>query len=83
MSEGRNRQAKAFHKQRKAKARAKHQAEYRSWVDRKKRQDKPRPVISPMGGSVLSLAAMETLIERWDRQDSLRYGFPIYSEQPK
>ena len=61
------RQQRANVKARKAKAKAKHEAEFCAWQKRWKDRHKPRPLAHPFSGQVLSLAAMEALIGRMER----------------
>jgi len=71
----RKQQSNAYHKQRKAKARAKHQAEYGQWDKRLKAKVKARSLTPPMhhmfGGAHLSIASFEALMDRWEKQDEV------------
>lgn len=83
----RSHQAKAYHKQRKAKARAQHQSQFRSWIDRKKASPKPRPSLMPFAGAAMSLAGMEAMFEQWERQDEagsyvIRFGDHSHHRRP-
>lgn len=69
----RSQQQKAHHKQRKAKARAKHEAERGQWDRRMKAKvkAKSRAPINPFAGPAMSMMAMEAMIQRWERQDEV------------
>lgn len=62
-----SRQQRVNNKARKAKARAEHKAKFGSWINRCNKRFEQKWIIKPVGGTVLSLAAMEALISRWER----------------